>query len=189
MITSPDVILSSEMRIHPLRIDMIFSRFVILDRELFWPVEKFFHRSRIFYWSKIFLAGWEFFTGRECFCHLSTFFGQSRIFFAGQEFFHWLRICRPAKNFLGWPRIFFTGQEFFWLVKNFFGHSRIFSLVENILPVEKKSSRPITKFSTSQKNSRPTRTNLERSISVLKGWIFILLNGMASGPVILKTGC
>ena len=53
-----------------------------------------------------------------------------------------------------------------------------------------KTSRPVKKFSTSEKNSRPvkknsphTRTNLERSISILKGWICISLDGMTSGLV------
>ena len=63
-----------------------------------------------------------------------------------------------------------------------------------------KTSRPVKKFSTSEKNSRPvkknsrlakknsphTRTNLERSISILKGRICISLDGMTSGLGILK---
>ena len=40
-ITSPDVITSSDVQIHPLRIDIDLSRFVVVGRE-------FFHRSRIF---------------------------------------------------------------------------------------------------------------------------------------------
>ena len=63
-----------------------------------------------------------------------------------------------------------------------------------------KTSRPVKKFSTSEKNSRPvkknsrlakknsphTRTNLERLMSILKGWICISLDGMTSGLGILK---
>ena len=41
LITSPDVITSSDVQIHPLRIDIDLSRFVLVGRE-------FFNRTRIF---------------------------------------------------------------------------------------------------------------------------------------------
>ena len=67
-ITSPNVIPSSEMQIHPLRIDIDLSRFVLVcgefflaSREFFSPVENFSHRSRIF------LPVENFLPGRGCF--------------------------------------------------------------------------------------------------------------------------
>ena len=61
-IPGPDVIPSSEMQIHPLRIDIDLSRFVLVCGEFFWPVENFFSPVE------------NFFTGREV-------FDRSRIFF------------------------------------------------------------------------------------------------------------
>ena len=43
---------------------ILISRFVLLCRELFWPVENFFHRSRIYLPVENLLAG------RECFFFL-----------------------------------------------------------------------------------------------------------------------
>ena len=43
---------------------ILISRFVLMCREFFWPVENFFHRSRIYFLVANFLAG------RECFFFL-----------------------------------------------------------------------------------------------------------------------
>ena len=114
------------MQIHPLKIDIDLSRFVLVGREFFWPVEKFFHRSRIFFTCR------ELFTGRESLWPVENFFYRSRNFFVGREFFY------RSRNFLGRSRNFFGGREFFLSVENiftdrefFFGRSRIFWAVEN----------------------------------------------------------
>jgi len=79
-ITNPDVILSSEMQIHRLRIYIDLARFLLVGREFFWAVENFWPVENIFCRSRIFWAVENFFVGRE-------FSGQSRIVFAGREFF------------------------------------------------------------------------------------------------------
>ena len=107
-ITSPDVIPSSEMQIHPLRIDIDLSRFVFVGREFFWPFEKVFHRSSIFTGRVFCLAGGEFFAlvkeffrRSRIFWPVEKFFCQSRNFFVGQKFFGWLRVFFVVKKFFG----------------------------------------------------------------------------------------
>ena len=68
-IPSPDVIPLSEMQIHPLRIDIDLSRFVLVCGEFFLASREFFFTGREF-----FSLVENFFTGRE-------FFGRSRMFF------------------------------------------------------------------------------------------------------------
>ena len=79
-IPSPDVIPSSEMQIHPLRIDIDLSRFVLVCGEFFLASRESFFTGRQFYhWSRIFLPVEKFLTGRE-------FFGRSSVFcFFGRD--------------------------------------------------------------------------------------------------------
>ena len=97
------------MQIHPFRIDIDLSRFVFVGREFFWPVEKFFHRSSIFYGSSFFST-----------CKQSLFLryickskrgSARRVFFFGpvEKFFCWSRILWPVKSA-------FSGREVFWSV-------------------------------------------------------------------------
>ena len=97
--TSQDVIPSSEMQIDPLRIDIDLarstshgSRIFFWSVENFWPVEKLFCRSRIFfggreffYRSRIFFGDREFFTGRTVFAR-SRVFQLSRVFVGNGRF-------------------------------------------------------------------------------------------------------
>ena len=98
-ITSPDVIPSSEMQIHHLRIHINLARF-LLDislrdffsgsfrpvenflngREIFLSVENFSTARKFFYRSRISFVGREFFTGRKV-------FGRSRVFVVVERFF------------------------------------------------------------------------------------------------------
>ena len=47
-ITSPDVIPSSNMQIHPLRINIDLLRFVLVGQEFFLTGQEFFHQPRMF---------------------------------------------------------------------------------------------------------------------------------------------
>ena len=88
-ITSPDVIPSREIQIHPLRIDIDLARFLFLGRKFFWSVENFWPVKNIFCRSRIFWAAENFFVLQEFSGQsrvLQEFSGQSRIVFVGQEF-------------------------------------------------------------------------------------------------------
>ena len=118
-ITIPEVIPSSEMQIHPLKIDIDLSRFVFVGREFFWPVEKFFH------WSRFFLPVEKFFSPVENFLPVENLFGRSRIFFTGREIFLSVEHFFTGREIFLSVEIFFTDGEFF------FGRSRIPFSVEN----------------------------------------------------------
>ena len=105
-ITSPDVIPSSEVQIHPLRIDIDLSRFVFVGREFFWPVEKFFHRSSIFTGRDFCLAGGEFFALVKEFFHRSRIFCRSRNFFVGREIFLSVENFLAGRECFSWSRSF-----------------------------------------------------------------------------------
>ena len=77
--TSQDVIPSSEMQTHPLRIDIDLARFLLLGLEFFWSVENFWPVEKFFCRSRIFLPVENFFVGREFFC-------RSRIFYQSNSF-------------------------------------------------------------------------------------------------------
>ena len=117
-VTSPDVIPSSEMQIHPFRIDIDLSRFVLVGREFFWPVEKFFHRSRIFYRSRIFCTSRELFCRSRIFCTGGEIFLSIENYFTGREFF------APVENSLCWSKSFWPIESVFLIVvEKFFGLS------------------------------------------------------------------
>ena len=100
-------------------------------------------------------------------------------------------ITRPPKSILDRPKKildqpkFSTDKKVSRPVKNILDRQESFSTGQKILDRE-KISRPVKKYSIGQKISQPTRTNLERSIAILKGWICISLDGMTSGLVTLK---
>ena len=117
-VTSPDVIPSSEMQIHPFRIDIDLSRFVLVGREIFRPIEYFFTGREFFLSVENFLTGREYFSPvEELFCR-SRIFGRSRIilpvencFWSVENSFHRSRIVLPVENSFCWSKGFLPIED------------------------------------------------------------------------------